>query len=172
MICLYDLIYVLDSEGNPLMPSNRFKHFRLLLKDNKAKIISYEPFVVQLLYDSTHYADSLTFALDTGRDNIGASVIDSNGKALFRAKVNTRNKEIPKLMKERKAHRQASRNGERKIRQRKAIKNNTTHNPYIFTRILPNCDKPISCKYIKNTEAVYTLKSGIYKVCNILGKNR
>ena len=155
-----NLIYVLDSEGNPLMPSNRFKHFRLLLKDNKkdnkAKIISYEPFVVQLLYDSTHYIDSLTFAPDTGRTNIGCAVSDSNGKAFFRAKVQTRNKEIPKLMKERKAHRQASRSGERKVRQRKAIKNNTTHNPNIFTRILPNCDKPISCKYIKNTEAKFS----------------
>ena len=131
-----NLIYVLDLEGNPLMPSNRFKHFRLLLKDKKAKIISYEPFIVQLLYDSSHYTDSLTFAPDTGRTNIGASVIDDCGKAMFRAKVKTRNKEIPKLMKERKANRQASRSGERKVRQRKAIKNNTTHNPYIFTRIL------------------------------------
>lgn len=151
-----NLIYVLDLEGNPLMPSNRFKHFRLLLKDNKAKIVSYNPFVVQLLYDSTHYVDSLTFALDPGRDNIGCSVINANGKALFRAKVKTRNKEIPKLMKERKSHRQASRSGERKVRQRLAVKYNTIHNPNIFTRILPNCEKPITCKYIKNTQAKFS----------------
>ena len=74
----------------------------------------------------------------------------------FRAKVITRNKEIPKLMKERKVHRQASRSGERKVRQRLAMKHNTIHNPNIFTRILPNCDKPISCKYIKNTEAKFS----------------
>ena len=141
-----NLIYVLDFEGNPLMPSTRFKHFRLLLKDNKAKIVSYNPFVVQLLYDSTHYVDELTFAFDPGRTNLGCIVINSNGKALFKAKVETRNKEIPKLMKERKAHRQVSRCGERKVRQRLAVKHNTIHNPNIFTRMLPNCEKPITCK--------------------------
>lgn len=151
-----NLIYVLDVEGNPLMPSNRFKHFRLLIKDNKAKIISYKPFIVQLLYDSTHYTDELTFAFDPGRTNIGCSVINSNGKCLFKAKVETRNKEIPKLMKERKTHRQASRYGERKVRQRLAIKNNTIHKPNIFTRILPNCEKSINCKYIKNTQAKFS----------------
>ena len=39
-------------------------------------------------------------------------------------------------MRERKAHRQVSRSGERKVRQRLAVKYNTTHNPNIFTRIL------------------------------------
>ena len=82
-----NLIYVLDFEGNPLMPSSRCKHFRLLLKDNKAKIVSYKPFVVQLLYDSSHYVDCLTFAPDSGRTNIGCAVIDSNGKCLLEQKL-------------------------------------------------------------------------------------
>ena len=35
------------------------------------------------------------------------------------------------------------------------MKNATIHVPNIFTRLLPNCKIPITCKYIKNTEAKF-----------------
>ena len=138
------------------MPSKRYKHIRKLLETKKAKIVCYKPFQVQLLYDSSTYVDILTFGPDAGRTNIGCVMIDSKGNALFRVKVETRNKEIVTLLRERRAHRQASRQGERKVRQRLAVKHTTIHMPNIFTRLLPNCEKPITCKYIKNTEAKYS----------------
>ena len=148
-------IYILDKEGKPLMPSKRYKHIRKLLETKKAKIVRYKPFQVQLLYDSSTYVDILTFGPDAGRTNIGCVVIDSKGNTLFRVKLETRNKEIVTLLREKRAHRQASRQGERKVRQRLAVKYVTIHMPNIFTRLLPNCESPITCKYIKNTEAKY-----------------
>ena len=72
-------------------------------------------------------------------------------------------------MLKRKSCRRASRQGERKRRQRRAKRNNTVFNskvkaktkgfglieeqPDCLSRILPGCEKPIPLHYIKNTEA-------------------
>lgn len=154
-------IYVLNKNGTPLMPTTRSSHIRKLLKCGKARIVEYNPFTIQLLYESTNYTSNLVVAIDPGRTNIGANVIDEkNLCSLFNVKVSTRNKEIPKLMKERKMHRNLSRNGERKRRQRRAKANNTTfkeceNGNYIKERYLPHYEKPIHIRYIKNSESKF-----------------
>ena len=81
-------------------------------------------------------------------------VIKKNGEAVYLAEVKTANKDVPNHMKERAAHRKASRAGERKVRQRRAIKNNTVFaDGEVRKRILPGCEKPIENHYITNTEA-------------------
>ena len=54
---------------------------------------------------------------DPGRTNIGVAVLEllETAKVVFTADVETRNKEIPKLMRKRKAHRMSSRRGEREV---------------------------------------------------------
>lgn len=46
------IIQILNREGKPLMPTVRCGHVRRMLKSGKARVISYEPFTVQLLYES------------------------------------------------------------------------------------------------------------------------
>ena len=44
------LVYVISVEGKPLMPCKPAKA-RKLLKNKKAKIVKYEPFTIQLLFE-------------------------------------------------------------------------------------------------------------------------
>ena len=46
------VVYVLDVNGNPMMPTSRFGKVRRLLKDKKAKVIRRNPFTIKLLYSS------------------------------------------------------------------------------------------------------------------------
>lgn len=146
------LVYVLNADGYPLMPSSRCAHIRHLLKAGRAKVVRQKPFTIQLCYETTNYTQPLCGGTDPGRTNIGEAVLDSKGNVLYSAHVETRNKEIPKLMEERKAHRQASRRGERKRRQRRACVQGTISFPLEAERLLPGYKKPIANKLISNTE--------------------
>ena len=150
-------IYVLDINGNPLMPTSRHSKVRKLLKEKKAKIVDYLPFTIQLLYEpKTTEVQPVMFPIDPGRTNIGAIAMALTGEVFAGAKVTTRNKDIPKLMEERKGHHNASRQGERKVRQRRAKKYKTTFKDGpVKERILPQCKEPIKLNYIKNTEAKF-----------------
>ena len=147
-------VYVVDKDKKPLMPTTRFGKVRRLLKEKKAKIISSKPFVIQLLYEpATHEVQPLHGGIDPGRENIGLSVIDDKGNIIYSAHLKTRNKDIPKLMAERKAHRQASRRGERLRRKRRAKKNKSTTN-FPEGRKLPGYkDGVLMLKDIINTES-------------------
>lgn len=147
-------VYVIDKSGKPLMPTTRFRKVRLLLKEKKAKVISSKPFVIQLLYEPlTHEVQLLHGGTDPGRENIGLSVIDDQGNVIYSAHLKTRNKEIPKLMAERKMHRQASRRGERLRRKRRAKKNKST-TTFPKGRKLPGYkDGVLMLKDIINTES-------------------
>ena len=46
------LTYVLNSNGQPLMPTSRSGKVRRLLKDKKAKAVKRCPFTIQLLYEA------------------------------------------------------------------------------------------------------------------------
>lgn len=115
-----EYIYVLGTDGNPQMPTKRKRHVMGLLNTGMARIVEKIPFTIQLKYRNTPVLQPVILAEDPGRTNIGVTALSSNGRLLFAAVVETRNKEIKKLMADRKAHRQASRRGERKNRQRLA----------------------------------------------------
>ena len=146
-------VYVLSSTGKPLMPSSRFAHIRILLKQRRAKVVKTKPFTIQLLYKSTEYTQPLYGGTDPGRTNIGEAVLNAQGEVQYAAHVETRNMEIPKLMQERSVHRRASRQGERKRRRRRAIACGSVTFPLEKERILPGCKEPIVNKYITNSEA-------------------
>lgn len=49
------VVYVLDLNGERMMPTKRFGKVRRLLKAKLAKIVSYKPFTIKLLYQTkTH----------------------------------------------------------------------------------------------------------------------
>ena len=120
-----DIAYVLDNQGNPLMPTKRLGRVRHLLQEGKAKIVCYKPFAIQLKYESSHHVQDLYGGIDPGRTNIGLAVVNGKGEVFYAANVTTRNREIPKLMTDRAQHRQASRRGQRLARKRLAKRNNT-----------------------------------------------
>lgn len=109
------LVYVLNKHGKPLMPCKPSKA-RKLLKQNKAKVVSREPFTIQLLYGSSGYKQDITLGVDAGSKMIGLSAT-TDKQELFAAEVELRN-DIVKLLSERRELRRSRRN--RKTRYRKA----------------------------------------------------
>ena len=149
------VVYVLDKDGNPLMPTKRFGHVRKLLDAKLAKPVSTKPFVIRLLYESTKYTQPLYGGTDPGRTNIGAAVVNQKGDVVYAANIVSRNKDIPGLMANRAAHRRASRRGERLRRKRRAKKHGTTTD-FPEGRKLPGYkDGIMALKDIINTESKF-----------------
>ena len=80
-------VYVLSSTGKPLMPSCRYAHIRILLKQKKAKVVKAKPFTICLCYESTDYTQPLYGGTDPGRTNIGEAVLDEQGVVQYAAHV-------------------------------------------------------------------------------------
>ena len=150
-----EYIYVLGMDGRPQMPTTRRRHVQKLLNIGKARIAEHVPFTIQLLYKNDPVLQSVMLAEDPGRTNIGLAVLSLEGDLLLSAVTETRNKEIAKLMLDRRKNRRASRNGERKARQRLAKKFGTVLKAGLLMRKLPNyaADKFVTCKLIRNTES-------------------
>lgn len=150
-----EYIYVIGRDGKPQMPTTRRRHVLKLLDTGKARVIDYVPFTIQLKYENTPVIQPVVLAEDPGRTNIGVAAVTEKGDLLFSAVVETRNKEIKKLMSDRRGFRQASRRGERKARQRLAKKHGTMVKAGMIMRKLPQyaADSFVTCKFIRNTEA-------------------
>ena len=114
------MIYVLNIDGQPLMPTNRHGKVRHLLKDGKAKVVNRCPFTIQLLYRNTSYTQPINLGVDAGSRHIGISATTSD-KVLYEADVELRN-DIVKLLATRRENRRTRRS--RKTRYRKARFNN------------------------------------------------
>lgn len=112
------IVYVLNMHGEPLMQC-RPRKARILLKDNKAKIVNRTPFTIQLLYGSSGYRQPVNLGVDAGSKYIGLSATTSK-KELFKATVELR-QDIPKLLESRRSQR---RNRRSKLRYRPARFNN------------------------------------------------
>lgn len=165
-------VYVLNKDGKPLMPTTRCGHIRHLLKEKKARVVRTNPFTIKLVYETDDVVQPLYLGIDPGRTNIGVAVVKVDGTAVFTAHLETRNKEIPKLMAKRKEHRQGRRHYRRCKRQRRAAAHGTLSKKCkkqdtaqggniskraqtigVFERNLPGCEKSVLCIGIKNKEA-------------------
>ena len=114
------MVYVLNKDGQPLMPTSRHGKVRRLLKLNKAKIVNRCPFTIQLLYESTNHTQPISLGIDAGSKHIGLSAT-TNKKVLFVADILLRN-DIVDLLSTRRQNRRTRRN--RKTRYRKSRFNN------------------------------------------------
>ena len=110
------MVYVLNKDGKPLMPTQRHGKVRRLLRDIKAKVVRRCPFTIKLLYDTPDIVQELTLGVDTGSSVIGTAVYSSNGDILYTAKITIRN-DIKEKMDQRRQFRRTRRN--RKTRYRK-----------------------------------------------------
>lgn len=75
------MVYVISKNGNALMPCNPRKA-RILLKQGKAKIVSYAPFTIQLIYGSFGYKQLITLGIDSGYTHIGFSALTETKEVL------------------------------------------------------------------------------------------
>ena len=114
------MVYVLDINGQPLMPTERYGKVRRLLKTGKAKVIKRCPFTIQLLYETTGYTQPVNLGVDAGSKHIGLSATTKT-KVLYESDVELRN-DIVDLLSTRRELRTSRRN--RKTRYRKPRFNN------------------------------------------------
>ena len=110
------MVYVLNIDGQPLMPTDRHGKVRHLLKDGRAEVVKCCPFTIRLLYDSTHYTQDIVLGVDAGSKHIGLSGTTET-KELYASDVELRN-DIVDLISTRRQNRRFRRN--RKTRYRKA----------------------------------------------------
>ena len=104
------------------MPTENHAKVRVLLKQQKAKIVHRCPFTIQLLYDSTDYTQPVSLGIDAGSRHIGVSATTET-KVLYEADVTLRN-DIVDLLSTRREARHTRRS--RKTRYRKPRFNNRT----------------------------------------------
>lgn len=114
------MVYVLNIDGKPLMPTERHGKVRRLLKEKKAKAIKRCPFTIQLLYETDDFVQDVSLGVDSGSKHIGISATTPR-KVLYEADVELRN-DIVDLLSTRRELRRSRRN--RKRRYRKARFNN------------------------------------------------
>lgn len=111
------LVYVLTSQGKPVMPC-RSVIARLLLKQGKAKVKRRTPFTIKLTYElEQEHSQALTTGLDTGSGTFGAAVINDHQEVLYLSQTQVRN-DIKKNMTRRRQYRKTRR--QRKCRYRPA----------------------------------------------------
>lgn len=109
------MVYVLNKDGHPLMPTSRHGKIRHLLKEGKAKVIKRCPFTIQLLYNSTNYTQPISLGVDAGSKVIGLSAT-TNTKELFASNITIRN-DIVNLLSTRRQNRRTRRSHKTRYRQ-------------------------------------------------------
>jgi RRXRR protein/HNH endonuclease len=108
------VVFVKNKHGENLMPCSQRKA-RLLLKNKKAKIISYQPFAIQLLYGSYGYKQKTSVGVDLGAKNIGIAVT-SDDKVLVKGEIQLRD-DVKGNLESKKTYRRSRRNRKMRYRQ-------------------------------------------------------
>jgi len=129
------LVFVINKHGESLMPCKPRKA-RLLLKEKKAKVVSYKPFTIQLLYGSSGYKQPINVGVDLGAKHVGIAMT-STDKVLIKGEIELR-QDVKRSLDTRRIYRRSRRN--RKTRYRKPRFQNRTRPegwlpPSIWSRI-------------------------------------
>lgn len=90
------MVYVLNKDGHPLMPTTRSGRARRLLKAKKAIIVNYQPFTIQLTYDCPNGIQEVNLGVDAGGKHVGLSATTTK-KTLFEAQLELRSDISAKL---------------------------------------------------------------------------
>lgn len=80
------MVYVLDTNSKPLMPTERYGKVRRLLRDGLACIVRLQPFTIQLKYESNRFKQKVSLGVDAGSVHIGVSATTTK-QELFSAEV-------------------------------------------------------------------------------------
>lgn len=113
------MVYVINKEGQALMPTERFGKVRKLLKNGFAHVVCRIPFTIQLDYETTNFVQPISLGVDAGSKYIGISATTSE-KELYAADVELRNDIVEKLS----TRREQRRTRRYRLRYRKSRFNN------------------------------------------------
>lgn len=108
------MVYVLNEDGHPLMPTERHGKVRRMLRSGEAKVVKRCPFTIQLLYEAEDKVQEITIGVDAGSKHIGLSATTEN-KVLYEAEVALRN-DIVDLLATRRELRRSRRNRKKRYR--------------------------------------------------------
>jgi hypothetical protein len=108
------LVFVINKQGQALMPCST-RTARLILKKGKAKIVSYNPFTIQLIYGSTGYVQETNIGVDVGSKHIGIAITSQNN-ILAKGQIDLR-QNISQLLETRKILRRFRRGRKTRYRQ-------------------------------------------------------
>ncbi len=108
------IIYVQNSEGQPLMPTRRCNKVWYWVRTGQARVISHEPFTIRLRFETSGYTQAVTVGLDTGSKTVGVAAT-TNGEVVVQAEIHLRT-EVKQKMDQRRMYRRNRRN--RKVRYR------------------------------------------------------
>ncbi len=110
------MVYVLNKNGQPIMPTERYGKVRRMLKSGKATVIRRCPFTIQLTYDiGKPETQPVSLGIDAGSKTIGVSAT-TKAKVLYEAEVTLRN-DIVELLSTRSENRRARRSRKTRYRQ-------------------------------------------------------
>ena len=117
-----EVVYVLNKDGHPLMPTERHGKVRRMLRNGDAKVVRRCPFTIQLLYEAEDKVQEITLGVDSGSRKIGLSAT-TESRVLYESEVELRN-DIVELLATRRELRRSRRN--RKTRYRRPRFSNRT----------------------------------------------
>ena len=110
------MVYVLNKDGHPLMPTERHGKVRRMLRDGLAHVVRLVPFTIQLDFSSCKVVQEVSLGIDAGSKHIGVSATTEK-RELFAMQVEERD-DVVKLIADRREARRTRRN--RKTRYRAA----------------------------------------------------
>ena len=102
------VVYVLNKDGLPLMPTHKLGKVRHLLKKGKAKVVKRSPFTIQLNYECGNHTQSITLGVDAGSKHIGLSA-STKKQELYCSDVELRD-DVVELLSTRRRNRRSRRN--------------------------------------------------------------
>lgn len=109
------MVYVLNKDGHPLMPTERHGKVRRMLRNGEAKVVKRCPFTIQLLYEAEDKVQEIALGVDAGSRIIGLSAT-TDSKVLYETEVELRN-DIVELLATRRELRRSRRNRNTRYRQ-------------------------------------------------------
>ena len=109
------MVRVIAKDGTVLQPTNRHGKVRRLLRDGKAKVISKEPFTIQLLYKTkSKKTQPIRVYFDTGSKYQGFALV-SNNKVISKGTIELRDG-ISELISQRRRYRRSRRHRNKRYR--------------------------------------------------------
>jgi len=112
------MVYVLNKDGKPLMPSIRHGKIRRMLKEKKAVVVKTTPFTVKLLYTpKTNVIQNLVLGIDPGSRTLSTVVrVEKTPKLVYVSEVKVRT-DITSKLKKRSSYRKTRRNRKTRYRE-------------------------------------------------------
>jgi hypothetical protein len=81
-------VFVLSRSGKPLMPTTP-RRARIFLKTRRARVVTREPFTIQLRFETTTHTQPVTVGVDTGSQTVGLAAT-ANKQVVFQAEMRLR----------------------------------------------------------------------------------